>query len=143
MPVARSAKRWLAPAAKTLAPRLFWRRKYGIVQRLSESRPDVQLVASLCDPNRVSLDIGADVGEFTIAMLASSRSVIAFEPRPARNPGIPIRSSTSATVRPSTPGVRDPALPATRSNATINVAGSYTKLNRSSNLRPGSAAAQR
>jgi FkbM family methyltransferase len=44
----------------------------------------VRLVASLCDPNRVSLDIGADVGEFAIAMLASSRSVIAFEPRPAQ-----------------------------------------------------------
>ncbi len=84
MPVARSAKRWLAPAAKTLAPRLFWRRKYRILQRLGESRPDVQLAASLCDPNRVSLDIGADVGEFTIAMVASSRSVIAFEPRPAQ-----------------------------------------------------------
>jgi FkbM family methyltransferase len=84
MPVARSAKRWLAPAAKTLAPRLFWRRKYGILQRLGEARPDVRLVASLCDPNRVSLDIGADVGEFAIAMLASSRSVIAFEPRPAQ-----------------------------------------------------------
>lgn len=84
MPVARSAKRWLAPAAKTFAPRLFWRRKYGILRRLGESRPDVQLVASLCDPDRVSLDIGADVGEFTIAMLASSRSVIAFEPRPAQ-----------------------------------------------------------
>jgi hypothetical protein len=85
MPVARSAKRWLAPAAKTLAPRLFWRRKYGILQRLGATRPDVQLVASLCDPNRVSVDIGADVGEFAIAaMLASSRSVIAFEPRPAQ-----------------------------------------------------------
>jgi FkbM family methyltransferase len=84
MPVARSAKRWLAPAAKTLAPRLFWRRRYGILQRLGEARPDVRLVASLCDPNRVSLDIGADVGEFTIAMLASSRSVIAFEPRPGQ-----------------------------------------------------------
>jgi hypothetical protein len=44
----------------------------------------VQLVVSLCDPNRVSLDLGADVREFTIAMLASSRSVIAFEPRPAQ-----------------------------------------------------------
>lgn len=73
MPAARSAKRWLAPAAKTLAPRLFRRRKYGILQRLGESRPDVQLVGSLCDPDRVSLDIGADVGEFTIAMRASSR----------------------------------------------------------------------
>lgn len=84
MPAADTAKRWLAPAAKALAPRLFWRRKYGILQRLGESRADVRLVASLCDPNRVSLDIGADVGEFAIAMLASSRSVIAFEPRPAQ-----------------------------------------------------------
>ena len=81
MPVARPAKRWLAPAAKVIAPRLFWRRKFRILQRLGQSNPDVQLVASLCDPNRVSLDVGADVGEFTIAMLASSCAVIAFEPR--------------------------------------------------------------
>lgn len=84
MPLARSAKRWLAPAAKTLAPKFFWRRKYRILQRLGKSRTDVQLAVSLCDPNRVSLDVGADVGQFTIAMLASSRSVIAFEPRPAQ-----------------------------------------------------------
>ncbi|WP_102419020.1 FkbM family methyltransferase [Mycobacterium sp. 4858] len=84
MPVAHSAKQWLAPAAKSVAPRLFWRRRYRILQRLGESRPDVQLAASLCDPTRVSLDIGADVGEFTIAMLPSSQSVIAFEPRPAQ-----------------------------------------------------------
>lgn len=84
MPVARSVKRWLAPAAKAVAPRFFWRRKYRLLQRLGQSRPDVRLAASLCDPNRVSLDIGADVGEFTIAMLASSRAVIAFEPRAAQ-----------------------------------------------------------
>lgn len=84
MAVARSAKSWLAPAAKTLAPRLFWRRKFRILHRLGQSRADVALVASLCDPNLISLDIGADLGEFTIAMVASSRSVIAFEPRPAQ-----------------------------------------------------------
>lgn len=84
MPVARTAKRWLVPVAKAVTPHLFWRRKYRILQHLGEARADVQLVASLCDPNRVSLDIGADVGEFTIAMLATSRSVIAFEPRPAQ-----------------------------------------------------------
>jgi hypothetical protein len=33
MPVARSAKRWLAPAAKTHARRVFWRPKCGIFQR--------------------------------------------------------------------------------------------------------------
>ena len=84
MSVARSAKRRLAPAAKRLAPRVFWRRRFHILQRLGQSRPDIRLVASLCEPSRISLDIGADLGEFTIAMLASSRSVIAFEPRPAQ-----------------------------------------------------------
>ncbi|WAC92648.1 FkbM family methyltransferase [Mycobacterium sp. Aquia_213] len=84
MPVARSARQWLAPTVKAVAPRLFWRRKYRILQQLGETRADVRLVASLCDPNRISLDIGADVGEFTIGMLATSRSVISFEPRPAQ-----------------------------------------------------------
>ncbi|QLL06569.1 FkbM family methyltransferase [Mycobacterium vicinigordonae] len=84
MSVARTAKQWLAPAAKALAPGLFWRRKYRILQRLGASRPDVALVQSLCDPHRLSLDIGADIGEFAIAMASSSRSVIAFEPRPAQ-----------------------------------------------------------
>src|ERR1700716_865882 len=112
MSVAGTAKRLLAPAAKTLAPRLFWRRKYGILQRLGESRPDVVLVRSLCDPSRVSLDIGADVGEFAIAMLTSSRSVIACEPRPAQARdltamfdavGAPVR--VEAVALSDTPGV--------------------------------------
>ncbi|MFD4613286.1 M1 family metallopeptidase [Streptomyces sp. NPDC058440] len=63
--------------------------------------------------------------------------------RSFRNPGTPIDSSTSMAVRPSTPGDRAPWLPATRSNATNSVAGSCTKLNRSSNRRPGSATVQR
>jgi FkbM family methyltransferase len=81
MPVAVSAKRSLAPLVKAVAPRSFYRRKYRILQQLAESNQEIQLVRSLCDPNRISLDIGADVGEFSIAMVASSRSVIAFEPR--------------------------------------------------------------
>lgn len=84
MPVVVWAKRSLAPLAKIVAPRSFWRRKYRILQRLSESNAEIQLVRSLCDPNRVALDIGADVGEFAIAMAGSSRSVIAFEPRQAQ-----------------------------------------------------------
>jgi hypothetical protein len=51
--------------------------------------------------------------------------------------------SMRSVVRPSTPGVFAPELPATLANATNSVAGSYTKLNRSSNRRPGSATAQR
>ncbi|OBA84174.1 methyltransferase [Mycobacterium sp. 1164966.3] len=84
MSVAHSIRRWLAPAAKTVAPRRYWRRKFGILQRLGESHPDVMLARSLCHPDRISLDIGASIGEFTIAMLAASRAVIAFEPRPTQ-----------------------------------------------------------
>ncbi len=79
-----SAKRRLAPLAKRVAPRWFWRRKYRILQQLGKSQSELRLVRSLCDPDRVSVDIGADVGEFAIAMLGSSRSVIAFEPRPTQ-----------------------------------------------------------
>ena len=84
MPVSHSAKRWLAQVARKVTPRLFWGRKFRILHRLGQSRPDVQLAVALCDQNQISLDIGADVGEFTIAMVAASRSVIAFEPRPAQ-----------------------------------------------------------
>jgi FkbM family methyltransferase len=79
-----AAKRRLAPLAKLIAPRWFWRRKYRILEDLGKSHSEMRLVRSFCDPDRVSLDIGADVGEFAIAMLGSSRSVIAFEPRPTQ-----------------------------------------------------------
>ena len=64
-------------------------------------------------------------------------------PRSSRNPRTPTGSSTAATVSPSTPGVLAPVLPATRSHAIRSIAGSCTRLNRSSNRRPGSATAQR
>src|SRR3954454_18368857 len=52
-------------------------------------------------------------------------------------------SSTSAAVRPSTPADLAPVLPATGRHATFSVAGSCTRLNRSSKRRAGSATAQR
>jgi FkbM family methyltransferase len=67
-----------------VVPGWFWRRKFSILSRLVEDRDDTRLLKSLCDPERVSIDIGADVGEFSIAMAGASKSVIAFEPRPAQ-----------------------------------------------------------
>ena len=67
--------------ARAIAPRWYWRRKFGIIQRAAESDPELRLARSLCDPAR---DIGADLGSYAAAMLQSSRSVIAFEPRPSR-----------------------------------------------------------
>ena len=82
MSVAVLVKRRLAPLAKTVAPGLVLAAQ---VERLGESNPEVQLVRSLCDPDRVSLDMGAAAaGEFTIAMLAASRLVIAIEPQPTQ-----------------------------------------------------------
>jgi hypothetical protein len=52
----------------------------------------------------------------------------AHHPNRTVPPATPRRCSTAVTVKPSTPGLFVPRLPATRSNATISVAGSCTKL---------------
>jgi DNA invertase Pin-like site-specific DNA recombinase len=60
----------------------------------------------------------------------------------------PRKATTSAFsemnrgTTPSTPAVRAPLLPRTRSHAMVRKSGSYTRLNRSSNRRPASRAAQ-
>jgi FkbM family methyltransferase len=82
--VAASVKHRIAPAVKAVAPRWFWRRKFGALQRHAQYDPELWLVRSLCDPARVSLDIGACFGEYSVAMLESSLSVIAFEPQPSQ-----------------------------------------------------------
>jgi FkbM family methyltransferase len=82
--VAVSIKHRLVPVAKFIAPRWFWRRKFHKMRRCAQCDPELMLVRSLCEPARVSLDIGADAGQFSIAMLESSLSTIAFEPRPSQ-----------------------------------------------------------
>ena len=62
-------------------------------------------------------------------------------PRSSRKPWTPA-SWKSMALRPSTPADLAPVLPATRAHATFSVPGSYTRLNRSSKRRPGSATAQ-
>jgi predicted RNA methylase len=119
MPVAVSAKRSLAPLVKAVAPRSFYRRKFRILRELAASNSEIQLVRSLCDRNRVSLDIGADVGEFSIAMAASSRSVIAFEPRPAQAGAL-----TALSDEPGTTAMR--VLEFDPGRSTIDAANSLT-----------------
>jgi len=77
-----TAKRWLSSLVRAVAPSVFWRRRARIIQRQNRTRYDVALVASLSDPDRVSVDVGASGGRLTMAMLPVSRSVVAFEPRP-------------------------------------------------------------
>ena len=100
MPISHVFKRGLAPVVKRAAPRRFWRRRYRILVESTSQNEELRVLRRLCDPTKVSLDIGADIGAFTVAMLDNSRAVIAFEPRPAqaeelaamfRSVGAPVR----------------------------------------------------
>lgn len=44
--------------------------------------PELRLIPVLADPNRQGLDIGANIGVYTAAMLKTCRGVVAFEPHP-------------------------------------------------------------
>src|SRR5437764_11151978 len=61
----------------------------------------------------------------------------------SRNPSTPAVAVMDSAVCPSTPAVLAPLFARTRAHATRRNAGSATRLNRSSNRRPGSATAQR
>jgi FkbM family methyltransferase len=49
-------------------------------RRISE--PELHVLPGMADPNRLSLDIGANWGMYTAALLPVSKGVIAFEPDP-------------------------------------------------------------
>jgi FkbM family methyltransferase len=44
--------------------------------------PEVRLLSYLCDPAKVSIDVGASIGSYTVHLLNHSRRCYAFEPRP-------------------------------------------------------------
>src|SRR5690625_3282807 len=95
----------------------------------------------------------ATVGIPSRRNLPSALGIIRSRTREGRNPPDlrsslkPSRNTTALlrerTLNPSTPAVRAPLLPLTRSHATSRKAGSQTRLNKSSNRRPDSAVAQR
>jgi hypothetical protein len=64
--------------------------------------------------------------------------VLSWARRSSRNPGTLVVPPIAAAVRPSTPGVFAPALPATRAYAMVSVAGSCPRLNRSSSYHSAS-----
>lgn len=68
------AKQWLLP------PRLqLW---WDVRRELRRGEREIALVPLLADPERVSLDIGANRGVWTEALRRHSRAVFAFEPNP-------------------------------------------------------------
>lgn len=72
-----------------------------------------------------------------------NRCPFSSDRRSDRKAPTPRPASMERAVWPSTPAERAPLFPRTRAHATISVAGSTTRLNRSSNRRSGSSPAQR
>lgn len=74
---------WLRPARIELFHRLFpgmaLRRAS---RRTKENEIEIRLLPVLADPDRVSIDVGANIGKYTAALIPVSRRVIAVEPHP-------------------------------------------------------------
>ena len=71
---------WSAIAAR-VAPRLLWKyrvRKWGV----ASEEPEIALLPSLCQRSKLSIDIGASLGTYTMHMLCYSKGCWAFEVRP-------------------------------------------------------------
>lgn len=48
-----------------------------------DGTPEIRLTKLLSDPERTSIDVGANIGQFTWWMRRYAKSVVAFEPNPA------------------------------------------------------------
>lgn len=57
----------------------YWR---FLAWRIGQFDPELRLLPYLCDSARVSIDIGASIGSYTVHLLNHSRKCYAFEPRP-------------------------------------------------------------
>ncbi|MEQ8228569.1 MAG: FkbM family methyltransferase [Rhodospirillales bacterium] len=69
-----TAKRLLVPGALYI--------RYLYRKELRRGEPEIRLIPSLADPARLALDIGANKGVYTFALLRHCRRVHAFEPNP-------------------------------------------------------------
>ena len=73
-------KAFVRESLKQLLPApLFWR---FLAWRIGYFDPELQLIRHLCDRTKVSIDIGASIGSYTVHLLNRSRKCYAFEPRP-------------------------------------------------------------
>lgn len=57
------------------------RKRYALL-RLSNSEPETEILSQLCNPTKMSLDIGANAGIYSLLLQDQSLSVVAFEPNP-------------------------------------------------------------
>ena len=74
-----SVRRLRITAFHRLFPRLAIRRA---VRRHKEREVELRLLGELCDPRKLSIDVGANVGVYTAALMPVSAHVVAIEPHP-------------------------------------------------------------
>ena len=66
---------------RTFAPRILWRQRLS-ARNWGTPDPETKLLAFLCFRDKVSVDVGACIGIYTMAMLCYSRACVTFEARP-------------------------------------------------------------
>lgn len=69
------------PVVTRIAPRIYQRHKVRAIRNVMHEQ-EIQLLPLLCSEDKVSLDVGASAGTYTLRLMALSREVVAFEPRP-------------------------------------------------------------
>jgi FkbM family methyltransferase len=75
-----TAKALVRQGMKHLLPApWYWR---ILAWRIGYFDPELRLLRYLCDPAKVSIDVGASIGSYTVHLLNHSRKCYAFEPRP-------------------------------------------------------------
>jgi FkbM family methyltransferase len=74
-----TATAYIGKGLKLVLPApLYWR---ALAWRMGLPDPEVRLFPYLCDRTRVSIDVGASIGAYTVHLLNHSRKCWAFEPR--------------------------------------------------------------
>jgi FkbM family methyltransferase len=81
--VERSAKVTAWAALEAANPNLFWRLRHDRVLARAKER-ELILAPHLCSPDMIAIDVGAELGDYTIRLCQRAKRVIAFETQPGQ-----------------------------------------------------------
>lgn len=110
-------KQVLMRTAMAVAPRMVWRYRVR-AWNVPQTEFELTLLRVLCSPRRLSIDVGASRGMYTMHMLMYCRNCVAFEARPDRAADLrTLLSDSAARVR-----VEDVALSDHAGHTTMRIA---------------------
>jgi FkbM family methyltransferase len=102
-----TATAYLGKGLKFVLPApAYWR---ALAWRMGYFDPEMRLLPYLCDRTRVSIDVGASNGAYTVHMLNHSRTCHAFEPRQAAAAYLVQRLGSDPRLRVETVALSDQA----------------------------------